>query len=64
MDDMTSKLGKLLADHGDRWQIEHSETPAAWAAVQRPTPTAMHVLVALDLDELRAKIQKAERCQR
>jgi hypothetical protein len=61
MENVTSKLGRLVADHGERWEIEYSQAPAAWAAVERPTPTAMHVLVALDLDELRDKIQNAER---
>ena len=50
-----------MADHGERWAIEYSRAPAAWAAVERPTPTAMHVVVARDLDGLRDKIQNAER---
>jgi hypothetical protein len=61
MEDVTSKLGRLVAEHGERWEIEYSKAPAGWAAVERPTPTAVHVLVARDLDELRAKIQNAER---
>jgi hypothetical protein len=61
MENVTSKLGRLVADHGERWEIEYSQAPAASAAVERPTPTAMHVLVALDLDALRDKIQNAER---
>jgi hypothetical protein len=60
MDDITSELGRLMAEQGDRWEIEYSRTPAAWVAVQRPTPTAVHVLVARDLDELRVKIQNVE----
>ncbi len=61
MDHVTAKLVRLVAEHGERWDIEYSKAPAGWAAVERPTPTAVHVLVALDLDELQAKIQRAER---
>jgi hypothetical protein len=61
MEDVTAKLGKLVAEHGERWEIEYSKAPAGWAAVERPTPTAVHVVVGRDLDELQAKIQNAER---
>ena len=61
MDDVTAKLVKLVAEHGERWEIEYSKAPAGWAAVERPSPTALHVLVAPDLDDLQAKIQNAER---
>lgn len=59
MDDETSLLAQVLHDHGERWQIQADADIGAWTAVERPTPTALHVLVAHDLDTLRAKLIKA-----
>jgi hypothetical protein len=32
----------------------------AWSAIRRPTPTALHVLVAYDLSSLAAKLGSAQ----
>ena len=53
-------LADLLHDHGERWQIEQHPDLYAWTAVRRPTPTALHVLAALSLAELAAKLEAAE----
>jgi hypothetical protein len=52
-------LQQLLADYGDRWQIQFDEGVSCWTAVRRPTPTAMHVLVGRDLGDLSVKLGKA-----
>ena len=53
-----SRLGQILARHGQRWQIER-EGPV-WTATERPSPTALHVIVARDLDALEQKITESE----
>ncbi len=51
------KLPALQRDFTD-WQIERFGTSPAWIAVTR-RGTFMHVIAAHDLDELRAKLEKA-----
>ena len=51
-------LEQILAKHGQRWQIEH-EGPV-WTATERPSPTALHVIIAYDLDALEQKIIASE----
>jgi hypothetical protein len=51
-------LGQILAEHGQRWQIEHDGL--VWTATEYPSPTALHVIIAHDLDALEQKIIKAE----
>jgi hypothetical protein len=53
-----SRLEHILARHGQRWQIER-EGPV-WTATERPSPTALHVVVAHDLDALEQKIIESE----
>jgi len=55
-----SKLAALVADYGARWQIEHQESPAGWVAVRRPTPTQVEVHCAIELYDLRTKLERAE----
>lgn len=47
-----------LAEHGQRWQIERDGS--VWTATEHPSPTALHVIVAHDLDALEQKIIEAE----
>jgi hypothetical protein len=47
-----------LAKHGQRWQIERDGS--VWTATEYPSPTALHVVVAHDLDALEQKIIEAE----
>lgn len=56
MDEATSALAELLHDYRDSWHIGHQDSPPAWVAVRRPTITQTHVLVALDIQGLRAKL--------
>jgi hypothetical protein len=53
-----SRLERILSEHGQRWQIER-EGPV-WAATEHPSPTALHVLIAYDLDALEQKIIASE----
>ena len=53
-----SRLERILAEHGQRWQIER-EGPV-WTATEHPSPTALHVIVAHDLDALERKTIEAE----
>ena len=53
-----SRLEQILAQHGHRWQIERDGL--MWRATERPSPTALHVLIARDLDALQRKIIESE----
>jgi hypothetical protein len=53
-----SCLERMLAEHGQRWQIERDGS--VWTATEHPSPTALHVIVAHDLDTLQQKIIEAE----
>jgi hypothetical protein len=54
-----SRLERILAKHGQRWKIEREGS--AWTATEHPSSTALHVIVAHDLDALEQKIIEAER---
>jgi hypothetical protein len=51
------RLPALLRDYTD-WQIERFGVSPAWVAVTR-RGTFLHIIAAHDLDELRAKLEKA-----
>lgn len=53
-----SRLERILAEHGQRWEIERDGL--MWTATERPSPTALHVIIARDLDALERKIIEAE----
>jgi hypothetical protein len=53
-----SRRERILAEHGQRWQIERDGS--VWTAAEHPSPTALHVLIAHDLDALEQKIIEAE----
>jgi hypothetical protein len=52
----TPTLSGLLAQYGDRCQIEHDDATGVWLALFRPTVTARHYLMAGTLGELAAKL--------
>jgi hypothetical protein len=54
----SSRLERLLAEHGERWEIEHEGL--VWTATEHPSSASLHVLVAYDLDELERKIIDSE----
>lgn len=53
-----SRLERILAEHGQRWEIEREGL--MWTATEHPSPTALHVIIARDLDALERKIIEAE----
>lgn len=53
-----SRLERILVEHGQRWEIERDGP--VWTATERPSPTAVHVIVARDLNALEQKIIEAE----
>jgi hypothetical protein len=53
-----SRLEQILAKHGQRWQIERDGP--VWTATEHPSPTALHVIIAHDLDALEQKIIESE----
>ena len=53
-----SRLERILKEHGKRWEIERDGP--VWTATERPSPTALHVIIAHDLDELERKIIGSE----
>jgi hypothetical protein len=54
----SSRLERILAEHGQRWKIEREGS--VWTATEHPSSTALHVIVAHDLDALEQKIIEAE----
>ena len=55
--DTSPQLEDLLHSYGERWQIQQDGESGIWTAIRRPTPTALHVLVAYDLSGLAAKLK-------
>jgi hypothetical protein len=53
-----SRLKQILAKHGQRWQIERDGP--VWTATEHPSPTALHVIIAHDLETLEQKIIESE----
>jgi hypothetical protein len=56
---MSSQAGQCLVKLCfQRWQIERDWS--VWTATEHPSPTALHVIVAHDLDAVEQKIIEAE----
>lgn len=53
-----SHLEPILAECGQRWQIKRDGSVRT--AIEHPRPTALHVIVAHDLDALEQKNIEAE----
>jgi hypothetical protein len=58
--DSAEKLATLVADYGQDWQIQRQISPTAWVAVRRCQPPVLEVHCALSIDELRAKLERAD----
>lgn len=64
MDRYSSSLpdpqGTYLADvvqaHGSRWEVGQEPDTGVWFAIERPTPTALHIVVDHTLGGLAAKL--------
>jgi len=55
---ISPQLGGILQRHGKQWQLGLDEDTGMWTAVQRPSPTAVHVIVARTLGELAVKLDE------
>ena len=53
-----SRIERILAEYGQRWEI--GRDGLMWRATERPSPTALHILIARNLDELEQKIIESE----
>lgn len=60
MDDISPQLRDVLRSYGKHWQIQQNCESRVWTAIRRPSPTALHVLVAYDLPGLAAKLEAAQ----
>lgn len=60
MPELPPGLADLLHIYGERWQIQQDSEGGVWTAIQRPTATALHILVAYDLTGLAAKLEAAQ----
>jgi len=60
MDDISPQLRDVLRSYGEQWQIQQDCESLVWTAIRRPSPTALHVLVAYELAGLAAKLEAAQ----
>ncbi len=60
MSELPPGLAALLHSYGEHWQIQQDRESGVWTAISRPTPTALHLLVAYDLPGLAAKLKAAQ----
>jgi hypothetical protein len=60
MSELFLGLAALLHTYGEQWQVQQDHENGVWIAINRPTPTAFHVLVAHDLPSLAAKLKAAQ----
>jgi hypothetical protein len=56
-----AEIAALMHDHGERWQIEHTDDLNVWTAVRRsPDGRHIRVLVGRDIAALRGKLATVE----
>ena len=55
-DDHAANLAAEVQAHGNRWEVGQDLDTGVWFAIERPTPTALHVIVDHTLDGLAAKL--------
>jgi len=49
-------LADVLRARGNRWEVGQEPDTGVWFAVERPTPTALHIVVDHTLAGLAAKL--------
>ena len=49
-------LAEVLNAHGDRWEVGQEPDTGVWFAIERPTPTGLHIVVDHTLAGLAAKL--------
>ena len=55
-DDHAVNLAAVVQAHGNRWEVGQEPDTGVWFAIERPTPTALHVVVDHTLAGLAAKL--------
>lgn len=55
-DDHAANLAAITQAHGSRWEVGQEPDTGVWFAVERPTPTALHVVVDHTLAGLAVKL--------
>lgn len=55
-DDLATNLAAVVQAHGNRWEVGQEPDTGVWFAIERPTPTALHVVVDHTLVGLAAKL--------
>jgi hypothetical protein len=55
-DDHAANLAAIVKAHGSRWEVGQEPDTGAWFAIERPTSTALHVVVDHTLAGLAAKL--------
>ena len=60
MTEIGSQLQDVLRNFGECWQIQQDGESNVWTAIRRPSPTALHIVVAHDLPGLAAKLEAAQ----
>ena len=49
-------LADVARTHGSRWEVGQEPDTGVWFAIERPTPTALHIVVDHTLAGLAAKL--------
>ena len=55
-DDHAANLAAIVNAHGSRWEVGQESDTGVWFAVERPSPTALHIVVDRSLAGLVAKL--------
>ncbi len=55
-DDHAANLAAIVKALGGRWEVGQEPDTGVWFAVERPTPTALHIVVDHTLAGLVAKL--------
>ena len=55
-DDHAANLEAIVKSHSGRWEVGQEPDTGVWFAVERPTPTALHLVVDHTLAGLAAKL--------
>jgi hypothetical protein len=55
-DDHAVNLAAVVRAHGNRWEVGQEPDTGVWFAIERPTRTALHVVVDHTLAGLAAKL--------
>jgi hypothetical protein len=55
-EDHAANVAAVVQAHGNRWEVGQEPDTGVWFAIERPTPTALHVVIDHTLAGLAAKL--------